>query len=96
MVDVYLNYGCVILTTIVVMIPMSQHTCAVKEIVQQDGRDVQDNQTIVAFQNGYSVMAKMTVEITAMNCLKTVQFAIQKQISSAKTTAAFLNNGLAV
>lgn len=37
---------------------MNQLTCVVKEIVLQDGVDAQDNQTIDAFQNGFSVMAK--------------------------------------
>lgn len=38
---------------------MNQLICAVKEIVQQVGNVVQDNQIIVAFQNGYSVTGKV-------------------------------------
>lgn len=38
---------------------MNQLTCVAKEIAQLDGNDAQDNQTIDAFQNGYSAMEKM-------------------------------------
>lgn len=93
-VDAYRNFGCAILTTIVVMTQMNQHTCAVKEIVQLDGRDVQVSPTIVAFPNGSSVTVKTIVETTAMNSQKTVPNANPKLTSSARTIVAFLNNGL--
>lgn len=53
------NCGCVTSTMIAVMIPMNQHTCVASVIVPPAGNAVQDNPTIVAFQNGCSVMAKM-------------------------------------
>lgn len=96
MADVFQNYGCAILITIVEMILMNLHTCVVKEIVQLDGRDVQDNQTTAVFQNGSSVTERMIVETTVMNSQKIVQYVILKQNSSARIIVAFLNNGLAV
>lgn len=46
---------------------MSQLTCVVKEIAQLDGNDAQDNRTIDAFQNGYSVMEKMVNILIAID-----------------------------
>lgn len=71
------------------MIPMSQLTCAVKEIAQPDGNDALANQTIDVFRNGCSAMAKMIAAITAMNCQRIVQFVILTPISNAQTTDAF-------
>lgn len=53
------SYGYAIGTMIAVMTVMNQHTCAAKETAQRDGNDVQDNRTIDASRNGYSVMGKM-------------------------------------
>jgi len=89
----YRNCGCATLITIAVMIPMSQLTCADRETAQPAGRDVLDNQTIDAYQNGCSVMAKTIAETTATNCQKTVQFVNRKLTSSATTIAASRNNG---
>lgn len=96
MADVFQSYGCAILITTAEMIQMNQHTCVVKGIVQQDGRDVQDNQITAVFQNGSSVMEKMIAETTVMNYQKIVQCAILTQTSSARIIAAFLNSGLAI
>jgi hypothetical protein len=96
MADVFQNCGCAILITIVEMILMNLPTCVVKEIVQQDGRDVQGNQIIDVFRNGSSVMERMTVETIVMNYQKIVQCAILKQTLSARTIVAFLSNGLAI
>jgi hypothetical protein len=90
------NCGCVILTMIVVMTQMNQLTCVVRETVQLDGNVAQDNRTIVAFQNGFSAMEKMIVVIIAMNCQKIALFVKLKLISSARTIAAFPNNGLVI
>lgn len=87
--DAYRNYGCAILITIVVMILMNQLTCADREIVRLDGSDARDNQIIVAYPNGYSVMVKMIVVIIVMNCPKIVPFVIQKQISNVPITVAY-------
>lgn len=46
---------------------MSQRTCVAKEIAQLDGNDAQDNQTIDAFQNGYSAMEKMVNILIAID-----------------------------
>lgn len=71
------------------MILMNQPTCVVNETVQPDGNVVLVNQTIDAFQNGYSVMVKTIVEITAMNYQKIAQSATPKLTSSAQTTDVF-------
>lgn len=73
---------------------MNQLTCVDKEIAQLVGSVVQDNRTTVAFQNGSSVMEKMIVVITVMNCQKIVQFVKLILTSSVKIIVAFQNNGL--
>lgn len=74
---------------IAVMIQMNQHICADNVIVQLDGNGAQVNRTIVAYQNGCSVMAKMIAAITVMNHQKIVRFVVAKQTSSARTIDAF-------
>jgi hypothetical protein len=93
MVDVYPNCGCVILITIVVMIPMNLRTCVGKKIVQQDGNAAQEGTITDAFQSGSSVMVKMIVETNPTNCQKTVHCATPTRISNATTTVAFPNSG---
>lgn len=88
----YRNYGCVILIMIVVMILMNQHTCVVSVIVQQVGNGVQVNQIIDAYQNGYSVMAKMIVVITVMKNQKIAPYVILTQISNVQTIVAYQSN----
>lgn len=88
------NCGCAISTMIAVMILMNQLTCAVKEIVQQDGGDAQDNRTTAAFPNGSSVMEKTIVVIIAMNCQKIAPCVNPKLNSNVRTIDAFPSNGL--
>lgn len=73
---------------------MNLLTCVDKEIAQQDGEDVLDNQTIVVYLSGYSVMEKMIVETTAMSFQKIAQHAKLSLILSARITVVYLNNGL--
>lgn len=75
------------------MILTNQLICVGKEIVQLAGNVVQDNRTIVAFQNGSSVMEKMIAVITVTNCQKTVLFAKLTLTSSVKIIVAFQSNG---
>lgn len=51
-------------TTIAVMIPMNQLTCAVNVTVLPVGNDALASQTIDAFRNGCSAMARTIVVIT--------------------------------
>lgn len=93
---VFLSYGCVISTMIVVMIQMNQHTCVVKRIAQQDGEGVPVRLIIDVYLNGCSVMAKTTVEMVLMKCQKTVPLVMLKLISLVKTNDAFRNNGFVI
>lgn len=94
--DVFPSFGCVISTTIVVMIQMNQLTCVVREIAQLDGSDVPVNLTIDAFQNGSSVMVKTIAVITVTSFPRIAQYVNQKQTSNVKIIAAFPNNGPAI
>lgn len=75
------------------MTPMNLLICVVKEIVQLDGEGAQDNQTIVVYQSGSSAMERTTAETIVMNFQRTAQHAKLNLTLSARTTAAYLNNG---
>lgn len=89
MVAVFPNYGCVTLTTIVVMIPMSRRTCVANATAPRVGNVVLASPITVAFPNGCSVMARTIVGTTAMNRLRIVRPVIQKRISNAATIVVY-------
>lgn len=90
--DVYRNYGCVILTMIVVMIRMNQLINVGNASAQMAGRDVQARQITGVFQNGCSVMGKMTAAMVVMNFLKIVPSAMKQEISSVPITTVVSRN----
>lgn len=91
MLAAYRSYGCAILITIAVMIPMSLLTCVANGTALPAGNGVPDNQTTAAFQNGCFAMAKMIAAIIAMRHQRTAQYAVLKQITSARITDASLS-----
>lgn len=68
---------------------MSQRTCVANEIVQPVGNVVQDNLTIVVFQNGCSVMAKTIVATIATSYQRIVQNANLIQTLSVEIIDAY-------
>lgn len=58
-------------------------------IALMDGNDVQDVQTIGAFQNGFSVMAKMIVGTIVMNFWRTALNATKQETFNVETIDAF-------
>lgn len=61
-----------------------------------DGEGVQVNRITDVYQNGCFVMAKMIVEMGQMNYQKIVHLVTVKQISRAKISVVFLNNGFVI
>lgn len=88
MLDAYRSYGCAILITIAVMIPMSLLTCVANVTARPAGNGVLDSQTIAAFQNGCFAMEKTIAATIAMRHQRTAQYAMLRQITSAPTTDA--------
>lgn len=95
-VDVFLSYGLVILTTIVVMILMSPLISADKRIALLDGNVVPVEAITGVFQNGFSVMGKMIAVTTVMKIPPTVLNVMQLQTSNVLIVVVYQNGGCVI
>merc|ERR1711892_1465666 len=91
--SVFPSFGSVTTTMTAGMAAMSQLISAGTRIVPQAGEDVQVTLITDVYQNGSSVMAKMTAEMEPMNWQRTVQNVRKKETSNVETKDVFQKDG---
>merc|ERR1719477_70784 len=94
--SVFPSCGSVIMRTIAGMTVTNLPTAADTETAQKDGEDVRATQTTDASLNGYSAMARMTVEMELTNCLKIAPNVRKRATSSVETKGVYPKGGCVI
>jgi len=75
---------------------MNQLTCADKETVRPDGRDVREKPITGVYRSGCSVMARMIAVTVRTNFRRTVRSAKLPRTSSVRTTGVYQKDGCVI